>query len=127
VNEPRPEGGRLHEISHEIGGLKTSVEMLTKMWSRQDEAATAGRRALHDRFEMFKDEVGLQLTGLSLRVDRLVDQVKKIEPSVQAFHEEKLRDEGAKRLGARLYAGLVAGAAMIGWGAHEFISWIRHP
>src|SRR4051794_20697908 len=94
--------GELHEISAEIGALKKAVEIMTDMWSRQEETATAGRRALHEKFEAFRADVGLQIAGLSRRVDRLVDTMKDVEPAVQSFKDEKLRDEGAKRLGARL-------------------------
>lgn len=119
--------GQVHQISAEIGALKKAVELMTEMWKAQEASASAGRRALHDKFELIKDEVGLQVAGLSLRVDRLTDKVSLIEPSVNSFKEEKLRDEGAKRLGVKLYAALVAGASLLGWGAHELVGWIRHP
>lgn len=119
--------GQVHQISAEIGALKKAVELMTEMWKTQEASASAGRRALHDKFELIKDEVGLQVAGLSLRVDRLTDKVSLIEPSVTNFKEEKLRDEGAKRLGVKLYAALVAGASLLGWGAHELVGWIRHP
>lgn len=119
--------GQVHQISAEIGALKKAVELMTEMWKTQEASASAGRRALHDKFELIKDEVGLQVAGLSLRVDRLTDKVTLIEPSVNSFKEEKLRDEGAKRLGVKLYAALVAGASLLGWGAHELVGWIRHP
>lgn len=119
--------GQVHQISAELGALKKAVELMTEMWKTQEASASAGRRALHDKFELIKDEVGLQVAGLSLRVDRLTDKVALIEPSVTSFKEEKLRDEGAKRLGVKLYAALVAGASLLGWGAHELVGWIRHP
>lgn len=118
--------GQVHQISAEIGALKKAVELMTDMWKAQEASASAGRKALHDKFELIKDEVGLQVAGLSLRVDRLTDKVTLIEPSVTSFKEEKLRDEGAKRLGVKLYAALVAGASLIGYGAHELVGWIRH-
>lgn len=117
--------GQLHQISAEIGGLKKAVEMMTDMWQRQESNASAGRKALHDKFEMFKDEVGLQIAGLSLRVDRLTDQVKLYEPSVTSFKEDKLRKEGAERLGLRLWAAMMAVSGVIGWGLHEFTGWLH--
>lgn len=119
--------GQVHQISAELGALKKAVELMTDMWRTQEASASAGRKALHDKFELVKDEVGLQVAGLSLRVDRLTDKVSLIEPSVNSFKEEKLRDEGAKRLGVKLYAALVAGASILGWSAHELVGWIRHP
>ena len=77
--------------------------------------------------------MGLQIAGLSLRVDRLTDKVTMIEPSVTVFKEkmqadkdEDLREEGAKRLGMKLWAALLAIAGAVGWGAHELIGWLQH-
>lgn len=125
--------GELHQISAEIGGLKKAVEFMTGLWEKQEQSASAGRKHLHDKFDLFKDEVGLQIAGLSLRVDRLTDKVTMIEPSVttfkekmQADKEDDLREEGAKRLGMKLWAAVVAAAGVIGWGVHEFVGWLQH-
>lgn len=118
--------GQIHQISAEIGALKKAVELMTDMWKAQETTASAGRKSLHDKFELLRGEVGLQVSGLSLRMDRLTDKVTLIEPYANGFREDKLRDEGAKRLGVKLYAALVAGATLLGWAAHEFINWARH-
>lgn len=118
--------GQMHQISAEIGSLKASVEMMTDLWKRQEENATAGRRSLHEKFEMFRQEVGNQIAGLSLRVDRLVDTMKDVEPAVQSFKDEKLRDEGAKRLGKALIAAMTAVAGAVGYGLHELIMYLKH-
>lgn len=121
--------GQLHQISAEIGGLKKAVDMMMQQWDRQEQTATAGRRALHEKFEAFKTDVGLQIAGLSLRVDRLTDKVTLIEPSVTTFKEkiesdkeEALRDEGAKRFRVKVGAFIVACASAVGWGLHELVS-----
>lgn len=118
--------GQLHQISSEIGGLKRSVELMTDLWKTQEASASAGRRALHDKFDQFRQEVGIDISALSLRVDRLTDKVTSIEPSVKAFEKEELRQEGAKRLGARLWGAMVLAAGLVGWGIHEFIGWFFH-
>lgn len=118
--------GDLHQISAEIGGLKKAVEIMTDMWKTQETQASAGRKALHDKFELFRQEVGIELSSLALRVDRLTDQVKLYEPSVTSFKEEKLREEGAKRLGLKLWAAMMAVAGTIGWGLHELIGYLKH-
>lgn len=122
--------GQLHQVSAEIGALKKSVELMTDLWKTQETSASAGRRALHDRFETFKDEIGLQIAGLSLRVDRLADKLTNIDPMIDAARnsrEEELRQEGARRLGFRLWSAIVAAAGVAGWGLHELISYLRHP
>lgn len=125
--------GEVHQISMKIGQLSNAVEFMTDMWKRQEESASAGRKALHDKFEHFRDEVGLQMAGLSLRVDRLVNSMEdmektmaKVEPAVKKYEAEQFREEGAKKLGARLVAGLVAVSGGIGWGLHEFIGYLKH-
>lgn len=116
--------GQLHQISAEIGGLKRSVDLMTDLWKTQDASATAGRQRLHEKFDAFRDAVGIDISALSLRVDRLTDKVTAVEPSVSAFKEEKLRQEGAQRFGAKIYAAMVLAAGVIGWGAHELIVWL---
>jgi len=125
--------GEVHQISLKLGQLSQAVEMMTTMWQRQEELATAGRKALHEKVEAVRQELGIQVAGLSLRVDRLTDQVKIIEPSVTAlkddvkeFEDEKLRDEGAKRQRTGMITALTAVAGGIGWGLHELIGYIKH-
>ncbi len=126
--------GELHEISAEIGGLKKSVDMLTSMWARNDEQATAGRRSLHEKFEALKTDVGLQITGLSLRVDRLTDKVTMLEPSVTTFKDriraddnDKLIEEGAKRFRIKLGAIIMTSAGAVGFLIHELVTYLKHP
>jgi hypothetical protein len=121
--------GEVHEISMQLGQLSQAVKFMTDVWQRQEETASAGRKALHEKFESFKDTVGVQIAGLSLRLDRLVDGMKqfeqtieKIEPAVKKYEEEKLREEGARRLGKALIAAMTAVAGGIGWGLHELIN-----
>jgi hypothetical protein len=126
-NDPRmTDSPQFHQITLMVGGLKQAVETMTGMWHQQELAATEGRRALHEKFENFREEMRVKMTDISGRVDRLAAQVKVIEPSVSAFNEEKLRDEGAKRLGKFLMAGLMSVAGLLGWGMHELIGWFLH-
>lgn len=124
--------GELHQISAEIGGLKKSVDMLTQMWSRNDEQATMGRRSLHEKFEALKTDVGIQIAGLSLRMDRLTDKVTMLEPSVTTFKDrirsddnDKLIEEGARKFRMKLGAVIMAGAGTVGFLVHELLSYIK--
>src|SRR5882757_3573105 len=81
------EKGNLHQISTEIGALKASVEMLMRIWQTQEAAATAGRRSLYEKFELFRQEVGVQIASLGLRVDRMSDAFNLVEPSMQSFKD----------------------------------------
>lgn len=132
-NDPNMNRGEVHQISMKLGQLSQAVEFMTDMWKRQEESASSGRKALHDKFEHFRDEVGIQISGLSLRVDRLVNGMEdiektmsKVEPAVKKYEAEKEREEGARKLGAKLVAGLTAAAGAIGWGLHELVGYLKH-
>jgi ferritin-like metal-binding protein YciE len=126
-NDPKMTSSpEFHQITLMVGGLKQAVETMTDMWKEQEVNASAGRRALHEKFEMFRQETTNQITTLSIRLDRIVDTMKDIEPAVKSFRDEKLREEGAKRLGGKLIAALMAAAGGIGWGLHELIGWLYH-
>lgn len=116
----------LIKMSGEIGGLKSTVESISSQWARQETAASDGRARLHAKIEAVQSDV----TGLSGRVDNLSDKVTLIEPSVKAYEKETLREEGAKRLGLRLWAALMAATGFLGWALHGVISqfgdWITH-
>src|SRR5258708_2366366 len=101
------EKSNLHQISMELGGLKSAVELMTSIWQQQDAAATVGRRALHEKVEIFRQEVGVEMASMGLRVDRVVDQLGIIEPAVKNFREKELRAEGARQLGVKLWAAML--------------------
>lgn len=116
----------LIRMSGEIGGLKSTVESISSQWARQEDAASDGRARLHSKIEAVQGSV----TTLSGRVDNLSEKVTLIEPSVKAYEKETQREEGAKQLGLKLWAGLTAAAGLLGWALHGVISqlgdWIVH-
>jgi outer membrane murein-binding lipoprotein Lpp len=113
----------LREMSEKIGGLNSTVGSLVSQWARQETAASDGRSRLHSKIEEVKDSV----TKLDGRVDNLSTKVTAIEPAMKAFEKEELRQEGAKRLGAKIWAAMLLATGLAGWGVHEAISWIfRH-
>lgn len=115
--------GQVHQISAEIGGLKMAVETMTRLWQSQENAASEGRRQVHIKIDTLKDEV----RTLTSRVNQMSTDISDIKPDVEGFNAEKLRTEGAKRLGAKLVAALVATAGVIGWAVHEIIGrWFPH-
>lgn len=119
--------GALRELNGKVGGLISSVDMMKEQGRTQEVSATAGRQRLHDKIETVRQEVGIDISVLSMRVDRLTDKVTAVEPAMKAFEKEELRQEGAKRLGARLWAAMVLAAGLAGWGVHEAINWFfRH-
>jgi hypothetical protein len=130
-NDPNMNRGEVHQISMKLGQLSQAVEFMTDMWKRQEESASAGRKALHEKFEHFRDDMGVQVAGLSLRVDRMVDTMTKIEPAVKKYEDEKLRQEGAMKLGKLIWGGVLAAAGMMGgaitWGLQHWLSTGKVP
>jgi hypothetical protein len=127
-------------VHRQLASLQTSVEHVTEtmkqmaaQWASQEQTAVAGRRALHEKFEHFRDDVGLQISGVSMRIDRLTDQVKAIEPMVTAFkekmegdREDELLSEGARRFRVKVVAWVGTAAGAVGWGIHELVNYIKH-
>lgn len=105
------------EVARIIGQLENAVTTLTMTWQRQDASASAGRAEIHRKI----DEVIKDVLRLTARVDALSMNVTIIEPSIKEFNDEKLRDEGAKKLGKWLWAIFLTTAGGIGYGIHEAI------
>lgn len=112
----------LRDMTGSIAGLKSTVDSLASQWARQETAASDGRARLHSKIEEVKESV----TKLDGRVDNLSTKVTAIEPAMKAFEKEELRQEGARRLGARIWAAIVLAAGLAGWGVHEAFGWFFH-
>lgn len=106
------------EVARIIGQLENAVTNLTNTWQHQDANASAGRAEIHRKI----DEVIKDVLRLTARVDALSKNVTIIEPSIKEFNDEKLRDEGAKKLGKWLWGILLTTAGFIGYGIHEAAS-----
>jgi hypothetical protein len=122
--------GEIHGISHELGILSARFEAV--LVELKD--AAHGRTRLFDRIEGLSAQVGTQLSSMNTRVDRVVERqdqiestLKAIEPAMKNFSDETLRQEGAKRLGVRLWGVMMAAAGAMGWGIHEiFVLFWKH-
>lgn len=116
----------LREMSGSIGGLKSTVDSMASQWARQESTATEGRSKLHAKFDKLQNAV----TALDARVDNLSKTVTAIEPTWKKYGDEKLREEGAQRLGLKLWAALLAATGFLGWALHGAINqamdWVIH-
>lgn len=108
--------GRLLEA---VDGLKTTVQNQMTMWATQERSASEGRRILHEKFETLQREVTTKLSGLE-------EKVSWIEPSIKNFNDDRLRDEGGRRLGRRWWYWILTAAGFGGWGIHELLEWWKH-
>jgi hypothetical protein len=113
---------QLNILTMTVGELRNAVENLTSNWVRQDQAATDGRKVIHDKIDEVRDNV----IDLTHRVEGVEKEVKIIQPSIKIFNDEKLRDEGARSLGKLLWAAILTGAGLIGWGLHEWFAYLVH-
>lgn len=122
-------GEQMDDTSLAIGGLQAdvrnlsqSIEALNRVWGERETAATDGRRALHEKL----DAVCRQVYELEAGVENVSKDITEIKPAVEEFRNQRQRAIGAKRLGVKLWAALVAGAAVLGWFVHEIVTWFRH-
>jgi outer membrane murein-binding lipoprotein Lpp len=113
---------QLHELSGSVGGLKSSVELMTKVWQQQEVAATAGRQRLHEKVDSLKTDVH----GLKNDVDQVKKELAAVQPAVERFKGEELRAAGARSLGKRLWGLILVAVGFTGWWAHEFIPILFH-
>jgi hypothetical protein len=118
-----------NELNRIVGGLVSSVTTLTATWAHQDGAATEGRRILHDKLDEAVrsiHDLANKLTDLTSRVRTMEDQVNIIEPSVEAFKNEKMMKKGAEKLGAKLWFAVCAGSGVLGFSISELVAWWKH-
>jgi uncharacterized protein YoxC len=108
----------LRDMSHSIGGLQSTVNNLVATWQQQDQAASQGRRDLHQKF----DVVARDVTGLTVKLDGAIKEIAEIKPSVRAFENAKERAKGAQTVGKIIWATLLAAGALIGWVLANWIS-----
>lgn len=114
---------QLHEMSGSIGRFGGIIETMTTVWQHQEAAATSGRKVLHDKIDALTTDVH----GLKGQVDDLQKDIVTIQPSVDAFREQKLRAEGAKRLRKYLVGVMLTAAGGIGWAIHEVMPFLHRP
>ena len=113
---------QLNEMNRSVGALQQVVTHMTDTWRSQEQVATEGRRLMHSKMDMLKEGVA----GLTGRVDNMAGELSALKPAVQEFKDEKLRDEGAKRLGKYLWGGMLTAAGFGGWGIHELLGFMSH-
>jgi SMC interacting uncharacterized protein involved in chromosome segregation len=120
--------GSIHQISSEIGGLKsdvrnlqTSIENLNRIWGEREHNATEGRRVLHDKF----DEMRTDLNHVEAQVNKFSRDFDEIKPVIDDLKTERAEQVGARRLGWKLWAALSAAAGAFGWIAHEWLNFPR--
>jgi chromosome segregation ATPase len=119
----------VNDLNRIVGGLVSSVTTLTTTWVQQDTVAVEGRRTLHQKIDELKaaiSDITARLTALSTRVSTMEEQVKDIKPSVEAFRTEKAQNEGAKKLGYKVWFAISTVCGVVGFAISEFIAYLKH-
>lgn len=114
--------GAIHQVSADIGGLKTAIEMMTSTWQAQEKSATDGRRSLHDKFDALSKDV----VRLTAEVENVSKDINTIKPAVEAFKSARDQQIGAQRLGKMLWAAFIGLAGIAGAGFAELLHRMFH-
>lgn len=115
-------GNKVLDLTGKVAGLAAVVDSMTRQWARQEDGASNGRSVIHTKIDSMRDDV----TDLGNRLGNLEKAVAIVEPSLKVFNEEKLRDEGARRLGRWLWAGFLTAAGGLGYALHEALGILWH-
>lgn len=108
--------GELHQISAEIGSLKSDVKSLTKLVSETREESRTEHRKVHDIVD-----------ALSESVRGIAAHVKEMKPLTDDYREERAEKRGAKRF---LTAAWALGGGSVAMAGSKIVEWFNarpHP
>jgi outer membrane murein-binding lipoprotein Lpp len=114
-------GPDINAFSRALGSLEASVANLTQTWSQQEQNASAGRRALHEKIDGIKDDV----SELKTRVDVMGKEMNEIRPAVQEFKQQRERAIGAMKMGRWIWGAMLTAAGLTGWAIGEYLHFPR--
>jgi prefoldin subunit 5 len=122
-----PDGG-IHEMSSAVGALqadvrslKESIENLNRTWGQREEAATAGRRDVHEKI----DSLHIDVTRLSGEIENVASELAEIKPAINEFKDSRQRAIGARALGGRVWGAMLIAAGFSGYWLHELGTWVH--
>ena len=113
------------QIVRALGDLEGTVRSMSKQWAAQEEGATAGRRALYEKFEGMSSQMG----KVSSKLDGVVQDVAEMKndintnvmPTIDEYKAEVARKIGALAVGKLFWTLMVALASAIGFAIHEVL------
>lgn len=120
--------GAIHQMSAAVGGLqadvkglKESIDNLNRVWGVREDAATTGRRIVHEKV----DQLRTDFTRLSAEVENVSNDLIEIKPAIDIFKTARERQIGAQRLGKLLWAAFLGLAGIAGAAIAEMLH-LRH-
>ncbi len=116
------------DVARALGDLEGTVRSLQDQWRRQEEAAAAGRRVLHDKFDAMTIQVH-NLTGVAYGVQQDLAEIKneideKVMPSINAYALDKSRQSGMVDMGKLIWAGVIGICTLTGFAIHEIFQYL---
>lgn len=119
-----------HSVAQALGDLQGTVRAMSTQWAAQEETASAGRRALYERFE----RVSAQLVQNTSKLDGVTQDVAEIKesidtkvmPTVDAYKADAARKSGVAWAGKLFWSLIVALAGSVGFAVHEMLLYFGH-
>lgn len=116
--------GAIHQMSAAVGGLqsdvrglKDSIDNLNQVWGQRQEEATQGRRIVHEKV----DQLRTDFMRLSAEVENVSRDLVEIKPAIDAFKTARDRQDGAQKLGQRIWIAFIGIAGVAGGVIAELI------
>lgn len=116
--------GAIHQMSAAIGGLqadvrnlKDSIDGLNRIWGDREEAATAGRRVVHEKVDLLRND----FIHLSAEVENVSVDIAEIKPAIEEFKGARQRQIGARHLGKFIWGLFLSAAGAAGYAIGEWL------
>jgi|SRR5579859_7344069 len=121
--------GGIHQMSEAIGGLKSdvrslkdSIDNLNRVWGQREEAATEGRRQVHEKVDNLRQD----FTRLSAEVENVSQDIVEIKPAIDEFKNARQQAIGAHKLGKLIWGAMLTAAGLSGWAISETLHLWKH-
>ena len=123
--------GAIHAMSAAVGGLqadvrnlKDSIDDLNHLWTQREEIAVKGRILVHEKVDLLRSD----FYHLSADVENVSQDLAVIKPAIESFKTARDRQDGAQKLGKRIWVAFIGLAGIAGGVIADMVSnlW-RHP
>ncbi len=120
----------LGDLRQAFGNLQGTVHAMADQWHRQENTASAGRKALYERFELMSTQMGRVSSDCKVVVEDVAelknDIEKKIMPTIDSYRSSQDRRGGAMDVGKVMWALILAAATVVGFAIHEALVYLGH-
>jgi hypothetical protein len=118
------------QIAQALGDVQGTVRSMMEQWRRQEDTASAGRKALYEKFEGVSAElakVGAKLDGVTQDVAEVKESIEtKVMPTIDAYKLDVAHRGGAWATGKIIWALILALCTAVGFAIHEVALYFGH-